>query len=153
SNIVETLSRHFKCTPDTLADRLSNRTFGIEIEGEIFIRSVAAVDPAKGTIRFYCDVAPGDRLHVLEAVDIVEKTNADFAQFLEGKPKPLGMILNDCILRRVCNQSSLPQMRAFADIPAAGFSTFGELLGININQTLCAIVFFDVPPDLKFRDS
>jgi hypothetical protein len=152
-NAVETLARHFNCTPHELSDRMRNHTFGIEIEGEIFVRSVATVDVAKGAVNFYCDIAAGDRLHVLEPMDFVEKTAADFVEFMRGKPKPLGMILNDCILRRLCNGPSLPRLKTFDGIPSAGFSTFGELLGININQTLCAVVFFDVPEDVKFRDS
>ncbi len=153
TNIVETLARHFGCTPHALADRMRDHTFGIEIEGEIFVRSVAMIDPDKGAVKFYCDIAPGDRLHVMEAVDFVKQTETDFAEFLSGKPKPLGIVLNDCVLRRLCNDSSLPRLKTFDGIPAAGFSTFGELLGININQTLCAIVFFDVPEGMKFRDS
>lgn len=152
TNVVTALSRHFRCAPEMLAERMQGYCLGIEIDGEIFARSVAAIDPAKGTVKFYCDVAAGDRLHVLEPVDFVDKTNADFAAFLDGKPKPLGIILNDCILRRLGNGSSLGRLRTFAGIPSAGFSTFGELLGVNINQTLCAVVFFDVPPGTAFRD-
>jgi hypothetical protein len=152
-NILETLARHFNCAPGALPDKMKNHTFGIEIEGEIFVRSIAMIDPDKGAARFYCDIAAGDRLHLLEAVDFVQQTDSDFADFLRDKPKPLGMILNDCILRRLCNDSSLARLKTFDGIPAAGFSTFGELLGININQTLCAIVFFDVPEGVKFRDS
>jgi hypothetical protein len=152
TNIVTALARHLRCAPETLAARMQGYCLGIEIDGEIFARSPAAIDPAKGTVKFYCDVAAGDRLHVLEPVDFVDKTNADFAAFLAGKPAPLGIILNDCILRRLGNGPSLNRLRTFAGIPAAGFSTFGELLGININQTLCAIAFFDVPPGTAFRD-
>jgi hypothetical protein len=152
-NILETLARYFNCAPKALADKMKNHTFGIEIEGEIFVRSVAMIDHDKGTARFYCDIAAGDRLHLLEAVDFIQQTDSDFADFLRDKPKPLGMILNDCILRRLCNEASLPRLTTFDNIPAAGFSTFGELLGININQTLCAVVFFDVPEGVKFRDS
>jgi hypothetical protein len=152
-NILETLARYFNCTPGALPDKMKNHTFGIEIEGEIFVRSIAMIDQDKGAARFYCDIAAGDRLHLLEAVDFVQQTDSDFADFLREKPKPLGMILNDCILRRLCNDSSLARLKTFDGIPAAGFSTFGELLGININQTLCAIVFFDVPDGMKFRDS
>ena len=151
-SIVTALARHFHCPPETLAARMQGYSLGIEIDGEIFARSIAAIDPAKGTAKFYCDVAAGDRLHVLEPVDFVDKTNADFAAFLDGKPKPLGIILNDCILRRLGNGPALGRLRTFAGIPAAGFSTFGELLGININQTLCAVAFFDVPPGTAFRD-
>ena len=54
----------------------------------------------------------------------------------------VGGILNDCILRRLHNQQSLAQVRSFDAIPTAGFSTFGELYGVNINQTLTALFFF-----------
>jgi hypothetical protein len=152
TNVVTALTRHFRCEPRVLAERMQGYCLGIEIDGEIFARSLAAVDPVKGTAKFYCDVAAGDRLHVLEPVDFVDRTNTDFAAFLDGKPAPLGIILNDCILRRLGNAPSLGKLRTFAGIPAAGFSTFGELLGININQTLCAVAFFDVPPGTAFRD-
>ena len=151
-NFVDTLSKHFGCSRELLPERLKNYAFGIEIEGEIFVRAVASIDLAKGVISFYCDVAPGDRLHLLEAEDFVQKTNADYARFLDGKPKPLGAILNDCICRRLGNPSALGRLATFSQIPTAGFSTFGELLGININQTLCAIVFFDLSGVSDFRD-
>ncbi|MCB1783128.1 MAG: hypothetical protein KDI13_03965 [Alphaproteobacteria bacterium] len=32
----------------------------------------------------------------------------------------------------------------FKSVPVVGFSTFGEILGLNLNQTLTAIFFFDV---------
>jgi hypothetical protein len=62
---------------------------------------------------------------------------------MSGKPQPLGMLLNDCVLRRVGNAGQLGQARFFDRIPAAGFSSFGEILGVPINQTLSALVFFD----------
>lgn len=152
ANFMDVLTRHFKCTREALADRLQKYTFGIEIEGEIFVRSVSGMDLAQGVVSFYCDIAPGDRLFLLESENFIDKTNADFARFLQGKPKPLGAILNDCICRRLYNGPSLAQLDTFANIPSAGFSTFGELLGININQTLCAILFFDVPEGEAFQD-
>jgi hypothetical protein len=152
TSIVTALARHFHCTPETLATRMQGYCLGIELDGEIFVRSIAAIDPAKGTAKFYCDVTAGDRLYVLEPLDFVDKTDGDFAAFLADKPKPLGIILNDCILRRLGNGPSLKRLKTFAGIPTAGFSTFGEILGININQTLCAVAFFDVPPDTAFRD-
>jgi methyl-accepting chemotaxis protein len=63
--------------------------------------------------------------------------------FLRGKPPAIGAVLNDCILRRLNNENSLRNMTGLWPMPAAGFSTFGELFGINVNQTLTAIVFFD----------
>jgi hypothetical protein len=152
ANFVDVLTRHFKCSREALADRLQKYTFGIEIDGEIFVRSVSGIDLAQGVVRFFCDVAPGDRLFLLEAENFIDKTNADFASFMQGKPKPVGAILNDCICRRLYNGPSLAQLDTFAAIPSAGFSTFGELLGININQTLCAVLFFDVPEGTPFQD-
>ena len=152
ANFVDVLTRHFKCTREQLAERLQNHAFGIEIEGEIFVRAIAGMDLVHGVISFYCDIAPGDRMFLLEAENFIQKTNSDFEKFLQGKPKPLGAILNDCICRRLFNGPSLGQLDTFAKIPAAGFSTFGELLGININQTLCAVLFFDVPEGTAFQD-
>lgn len=152
SNVVDVLARHFGCQRAELPDRLKDYAFGIEIEGEIFVRAVSTVDIDKGRIGLYCDVAPGDRLHLLRADNFIQKTDADFAAFLAHKPKPVGAILNDCICRRLCNPAALPQLSTFGQIPSAGFSTFGELLGININQTLCAVLFFDVADGATFRD-
>lgn len=152
SNVVDVLARHFGCERAQLPDRLKDYAFGIEIEGEIFVRAVSNIDIDKGRIGFYCDIAPGDRLHLLRADNFVQKTDADFADFMAGKPKPVGAILNDCICRRLCNPGELSRLSTFAQVPSAGFSTFGELLGININQTLCAVLFFDVADGAAFRD-
>ena len=81
--IVEALAEHFACAPEDLAERMKNHTFGVEIEGEIFVRSVASIDLAKGSIAFYCDIAAGDELYLLEPVDFIDKTDKDFAAFLE----------------------------------------------------------------------
>lgn len=50
----------------------------------------------------------------------------------------------------------LPVHRRFDQlyrIPVAGFSTFGELFGIDVNQTLTALFFFPVPPGGPIRSS
>jgi hypothetical protein len=149
--IIEALCRALKVSPAGLAARLTGHTFGIEIEGELFVRSVAAIDAANGVVSFYCDVNPGDELLLLQATDFVEQTRKDVAAFLRGKPAPITAILNDCILRRLNNANQLAALDALWGIPVAGFSTFGELFGININQTLSAVVFFDDPGG-DFRD-
>jgi uncharacterized Zn ribbon protein len=63
------------------------------------------------------------------------------------------MLANDCILRRVNNTSQLNQVTAFKNIQAAGFSTFGELLGVHMNQTLTALFFFNVENGENFSDT
>ncbi|WP_242461887.1 methyl-accepting chemotaxis protein, partial [Pantoea agglomerans] len=53
------------------------------------------------------------------------------------------ILMNDCILRRVGNADKLHNAHFFKGIAAAGFSSFGEILGVPINQTLSALVFFN----------
>ncbi|BBF81060.1 methyl-accepting chemotaxis protein [Asticcacaulis excentricus] len=141
---VEALCQSLRIKPSELQKTLEGRAFGIEIDGELFVRSVAQIDFDSGSVTFYCDVGSGDELILLETTDFVEQTRKDVAQFLRDKPKPVGALLNDCILRRVTNDNRLSQTGGIWPAPVAGFSTFGELFGININQTLSAIVFFDV---------
>ncbi|MTJ81864.1 MAG: histidine kinase [Telmatospirillum sp.] len=149
--VTDALSRLLGVTPDKLDDRLRGCTFGIELDGELFVRSVAAIDVAGGNMHFFCDLSPGDELFLLEATDFVQQTKSDIASFLQGKPRAVGALLNDCILRRLNNEKNLSGLGGVWSVPAAGFSTFGELYGININQTLSAIVFFDAG-DGEFRD-
>ncbi len=137
--------------PEDVQAKLAGRTFGIEIDGEIFVRSVSGIDVAAGTVSFFCDVNPGDELFLLEATDFATQTRRDLSEFLAGKPQPIGAILNDCILRRLNNERSLADLSSLWAAPAAGFSTFGELFGINVNETLSAIVFFDAT-ELDFVD-
>lgn len=153
---VETASvamcRLLECSPADLSARLTGHTFAIELDGETFVRSVASVDFAGGEVSFYCDVNTGDRLFLHRATDFVEQTRWDYAAFLVGKPAPVGALLNDCILRRLSNEASLGGLGGLWTCPTAGFSTFGELLGININQTLSAVFFFHVEEGQQFAD-
>ncbi|WP_092043034.1 methyl-accepting chemotaxis protein [Methylobacterium pseudosasicola] len=148
---VEALSKALAAKPTDLLARLGKRTFGIDIEGELFVRSAGVIDVEAGSVSFYCDINIGDELFLLDANDFVGETQKAIATFLRDKPNPVGAILNDCMLRRLNNPEQLADMAGLWDMPAAGFSTFGELYGININQTLSAIVFFD-PGEAPFHD-
>lgn len=155
SGFIDELCLHFRCRPEQLEGKLNDYTFGIEINDELYVRSVSGIDIIKGEIHFYCDVASGDTLYLIKKTDFVETTRSDFEKFMEEKrgcAEPLGIIMNDCILRRLNNQGQLDRITHFSKIPSAGFSTFGELLGININQTLTAIVFFRETEENSFRD-
>jgi transposase-like protein len=134
------LASHFRCPESEVAKHLANHTFAASVDGEMFIRSVAALGADKTA--FFCDIEFGDCLHLLKQEDFIATTQRDWQQFLAGKGAPLAMLLNDCVLRRVGNTAVLGRAAFFADTPAAGFSTFGEILGIPINQTLSALVFF-----------
>ena len=153
---IDALAGFFDVHPDRLPEKLSGHTFAIELDGELFVRSIAGLDAGSGKLTFYCDVNQGEELLLVEATDFVEQTRRDIAAFLRGKPQPLAAILNDCILRRINNEGALADLRGSWPAPAVGFSTFGELLGININQTLTALVFFDTaegPIEDEFVDS
>jgi hypothetical protein len=132
-----------KTTPAGVMPKMQRYSFGIEVGADLFVRSVADINADTGVISFFCDVNSGDRLELLEATDFVEQTRRDLQAFLQGKPPAIGAVLNDCILRRLNNESALRNMSGLWPMPVAGFSTFGELFGININQTLTAVVFFD----------
>jgi len=140
---VEVLAAHFGVKPADAPGKLAGHTFGVEVDGELFVRSVSGIDLQTGAVSFYCDVHPGDELLLLKANDFAGQTRSDYEAFLRGKPAPLGLILNDCILRRLNNGSSLSALENLWRAPAAGFSTFGELFGINVNETLSAIAFFE----------
>ncbi|MDQ0504563.1 methyl-accepting chemotaxis protein [Xanthobacter agilis] len=140
---VAALAEALGVKADAVSQALEGRTFGIQIAGELFVRSMAELNPQAGSATFFCDVNPGDALLLLEATDFTAQTRRDLQAFLKDKPRPLGAILNDCILRRLNNAQALADAAALWPFPAAGFSTFGELFGINVNQTLSAIMFFD----------
>ena len=143
----EALAAHFNCPVEQLGKALEGYTFAVSVENKMFIRSVASL--GAGQINFFCDIEFGDRLHLLKAKDFLRTTEADWQHFLQGKPRPAAMLLNDCVLRRVGNGPQLGQARFFDGTPAAGFSTFGEILGIPMNQTLSALVFFRAGEDFR----
>ncbi len=155
SNFIDELCTYFRCRPENLEGKLNDYTFGIEIDGELYVRSVSGIDIKEKQVYFYCDVSKGDELYLIKKTDFIETTQKDFEKFIIEKrvyAEPLGAILNDCILRRLNNQNLLGRINHFSNIPAAGFSTFGELLGVNINQTLTAIFFFRELEEGNFRD-
>jgi len=152
SSFIGELCSHFSCAPAQLDSKLQDFTFAVDVDGELFIRSVAKIDISADRIYFYADVSFGDELILVKATDFVSQTTNDYQRFSSGKPKPIGAIFNDCILRRLVNGAVLSRAPSFADVPVVGFSTFGELLGIHINQTLTALFFYRDDPTAPFQD-
>ena len=148
---AQVLAETFNTTPIDVKAKMDGYSFGIEIENELFVRAVKDVNAETGSVSFFCDINPGDRLELLKSTDFVEQTKRDVALFLKDRPQPLGAILNDCLLRRRNNESQLVGLSQIWPMPVAGFSTFGELFGININQTLTALAFFNAE-ETAFRD-
>ena len=139
--ILEALADYLRCAPCEIEKKLQGKTFAVKVGQEYFIRSIASFQSDR--ISFFCDLEFGDELHLLQSTDFLATTQRDWESFLGGKGKPLAMLLNDCVLRRLNNGAQLSQARFFDQIPASGFSTFGEILGVPINQTLSALVFFE----------
>ncbi|WP_420555270.1 methyl-accepting chemotaxis protein [Neptuniibacter marinus] len=153
TSIVDLLCEHFKCSASQLGDALVGYSFAVEIGGELFIRSIAAINEAEGSIAFFCDLEFGDRLYLVKAKPFAQTTSQDYRDFLHGKSsKPVAMLANDCVLRRLNNTNELAQVHDFDNMSVAGFSTFGELLGVHMNQTLTALFFFKVQPGERFQD-
>ena len=145
-DFISALCAHFRCDESGLEDHLKRYTFAIRIQGELFIRSILKFDYTARHAQFACDVACGDELVLVKPTDFCAQTAEDFAHHHQGKGRLVGGILNDCILRRLNNEDALAHMDTFSRYPVSGFSTFGELLGVNINQTLSALLIYDPAP-------
>ena len=95
----------------------------------------------------------GEYLELVKATDFKQSLQRDFDQFLKGKTgKPVALIANDCILRRLNNPQSLTGIGTFENVMVSGFSTFGEYLGLHQNQTVTAIGFFEHSEDKPYFD-
>lgn len=153
-SMVTALCEALGCRPDELERRLAEYSFAIRVGEQLFVRSIAQIDLQREVVHLFCDVAPGEELVMVKRTSLVEATHRDFAQFLRGKGgTPLLGLLNDCILRRLNNGDELARMSGvFGEVPVVGFSTFGEILGLNLNQTLTAVFFFQVAPGEAFTD-
>ncbi|MEJ2426161.1 MAG: methyl-accepting chemotaxis protein, partial [Candidatus Thiodiazotropha sp.] len=150
---IDLISEYFECDPESLEQKLAEYSFAIKSGSELFVRSVSQIDLQQRRICFYCDIAPGDELQLVRRTSLVETTQRDLQKFLQNKnTKPLAGILNDCILRRLYNTKELGAMGKVLQGSLIGFSTFGEILGLNLNQTLTAIFFFRVPEGERFYD-
>lgn len=143
-SFIKSLCNDLRCSPELLEDSLSEYTFGVQIGEEIFEQSVASINIEEDYISFYTDIDAGDTLLLLKKKDFIQTTNSHYKNYSKNKPKPIGGILNDCILRRLLNGDKLRDMKTFNDTTCAGFSTFGELVGINVNQTLTALFFYNI---------
>ncbi|MEK1939905.1 MAG: methyl-accepting chemotaxis protein, partial [Pseudomonas sp.] len=154
TSMVEALCDAFKCQAQELEKHLANYSFAIRVGQELFVRSIASIDYQSGIVHLFCDVAPGEELIMVKRTSMRESTLGDYQRFLRDKGSaPIAGILNDCILRRLNNADALRSMTGiFGKVPVTGFSTFGEILGLNLNQTLTAIFFFHVSLGQRFQD-
>lgn len=150
---VHALCDRLQCAPDQLEATLGKRSFAVKIGGELYVRSISGIDFDQGSINFFCDLDFGDELWLVEPTSFIDSTVGCFRTMMQGKhSKPVAMIANDCILRRLNNSEELNSLTHFNGLAAAGWSTFGELLGVHMNQTLTAVCFYRVKEGESFRD-
>jgi len=138
---TQALAQHLECNEQQLTERLKGLTFAVKVGEAFFIRSVAKM--TSRSVQFFCDLEFGDRLYLMRETDFKQATLRDWQAFTGRHGKPAAILMNDCILRRAGNADRLHDAHFFKGIPAAGFSSFGEILGVPINQTLSALVFFN----------
>ncbi|WJM86585.1 methyl-accepting chemotaxis protein [Dickeya chrysanthemi] len=138
--IIEAIASCLRCHPHQIGEHLTGKTFAVKVNDEYFVRSVASIK--EDHISFFCDLEFGDRLYLMQSTDFISATERDWQQFVSQYGKPDLVLLNDCVLRRAGNKE-LEKAQFFDQVPAAGFSSFGEILGVPINQTLSALAFFD----------
>lgn len=153
TSFLASLKQYFHVSsPEELSAALASYTFASSVNGTYFIRSMQSIDAAQDRIYFYCDVVSGEDLHLMRRTSLKSTLTADYAAFSRGKPQPIGGILNDCLLRRLTFAQETDHMDCFAGIPIAGFSAFGEISGLHINETLTALFFYHVPAGEPFAD-
>ena len=150
---IEALEKEFGVS--NVADlnkKMQGYTFATDVNGEDFIRSISGIDEANNRINFFCDIESGERLYLMKRVDLGNTLQKAYRDFNNGKPAPFGAILNDCILRRLGYPEEIKHIDMFSDIPVAGFSSFGEISGLHMNETLTAIFFYNVPSGTALAD-
>ena len=127
-----------------LTDALADYTFATHIGNQFYIRSLQRIDTDTKRMHFFCDITAGEELHLMRRARFIETLKADYTGFSKGKPAPIGVVMNDCILRRLTFAGELAGADLFDGIPVAGYSALGEIAGMHINETLTAIFFYQI---------
>lgn len=152
-DFIDALKLKFSCkTIEELEKIIYNYSFAIDVNGEIFARTILKIDEIQNRVYFYCDIGIGEKLLVIHRASFLETLQRDWDAFMKNKPKPFAGILNDCITRRVVNSEELHKMNLFKDITIGGFSCFGEFMGIPLNDTLTSVFFFKVDKNASYED-
>lgn len=131
---------------------LERYTFASDIRGENYIRNLMSIDEETGKVYFFCDIATGEKLYLLKRTSLEKTLATDLRRYEKGKPKPIGGVLNDCLSRRLMYADETHHIDEFEGVAVAGYSSFGEISGLHINETLTAVFFYHVPSGVSFSD-
>jgi hypothetical protein len=124
------------------AGKFMSHPIGLLVGSVPFVRSPQ--QPDGKSIKFYCQVAEGSRVHVLAAQDMVRDTARDLAETQKKLGSMSGMLVFNCILRYLDakNQNLTGALGGcYSVAPAAGFNTYGEEYLGHINQTATIVCF------------
>ena len=153
-SFIESLKNYFHVqSVDEINAKMQEYTFATRIDNEYFIRTISGIDEANDCVKFFCDVVTGETLYLMKRQPLTQTIERDLQSFRQGKPEPIGGILNDCILRRLGYPEEIKHVDVFRNIPVAGFSSFGEIAGLHVNETLTAIAFYNAPAGTAFHDA
>ena len=119
-----------------------DRPLGLMVNGDPFVRSPQRVEGQ--SIVFYCQIKEGMQLEVLHGTDIVGDTRAALARKKSSLGNIAGLIDFHCILRtlELREEKRCDEYGAiFSNLPAIGFSTYGEEYLGHMNQTSTMLLF------------
>lgn len=152
-SFISALKEHFGTeSTEELRSIMDGYTFASDLNGANFNRTIAAIDDVNDRINFFCDVVTGEELYLMKRESLADTLHSDIVKFSQGKPEPIGGILNDCIVRRLCYPEDVKRIDEFKNVPIAGFSSFGEIAGLHVNETLTGIFFYHTPSGTPFAD-
>jgi len=143
-NIISFLCRRLGVSDNEIEQRLIENAFAVQINDELIIRSVGAIDLASQSISFFSDMSFGETIHLVKVKNIAAHTNSEFTKLTNSINGTIEtMIVTDCILRRVQNpQQQLDKIDYSAVKNISGYSSFGETLGQHQNNTVVTLLLY-----------
>ena len=141
-DLIAVLCRFLGCqTLAELKQALQAYTFGTEINGKVYLRSLRHIEEAHNCLHFYCGFAMGEKIMLLKKKPLEERVHHAWQQFMREKPQPFAGILHDCSQhRRYEKEAAFGDL--FANMAVSGFSCRGEVLGVPMNDALVGVFFF-----------
>jgi hypothetical protein len=138
---IEKYAGAIKKSKEDASSSFMTYPLGVMIDEEPFVRSPQQL--SGNGIKFYCNIAEGTELTLLESKDIVVDTKEAVQKKLREFGNISGLINFNCILRTLelkAKKEEDAYGKIFSDIPTIGFSTYGEEYIGHINQTSVMLV-------------
>ena len=126
-----------------IGNRFMRNPIGLLVGDEPYVRSPQQPE-GENSIRFYCQVTEGSRVHLLETADMVADTKRDLERVGNELGSLSGLLVFNCILRYLDakDRNIVDALGSCYGIaPAAGFNTYGEQYLGHINQTATIVCF------------